>query len=187
MDRDRLTPAEVRERMREREMEDARRTARIASDFNKKMKKIVDAEPGRPVPKDTETAKEAFLHFLKVAGFKCANLSAHLGGADLDTPADRIYVMLIGVEGTEFRLGGRSEPFVFDPQGNLFQAGKEAKICDSENFESFRRKEEASRVYHRADSCHKEGCDHVEPDASSVEQDRLATSPQYETFKRKKR
>ncbi len=68
------------------------------------------------------TAAYRFKEFLEAAGFKCANLASTLGGACKNTPRDRVYLMLTGDEGTEFRLGGRSEPFVFDHKGNLYLA-----------------------------------------------------------------
>jgi hypothetical protein len=69
------------------------------------------------------TAKYRFEEFLRAAGYRCANLSENIGGACENTPRDRVYLMLGGgEEGTEFRLGCRSEPFVFNKKGNLYLA-----------------------------------------------------------------
>lgn len=111
MDRDRLTPAEMQ--LREREDEQRAESAKAVLAWNE-----------QHVPKPTD--KTRFEEFLRAAGFKCANLGSTIGGACKNTPADRVYLMLIGNEGTEYRLGCRDEPFVFDHEGALYLALSEA-------------------------------------------------------------
>lgn len=65
------------------------------------------------------TAKNLFTKFLHAAGYKFVNIGSSLGGVDADTPPSLAVLMLIGDGGTEYHLGEREEPFVFDKEGNF--------------------------------------------------------------------
>ena len=65
------------------------------------------------------TAHQHFKKFLRAAGFKSLNLVPTIGGATKDTPRQLTYLMLIGDDGWEYRLGLREEPFVFDLDGSF--------------------------------------------------------------------
>lgn len=66
------------------------------------------------------TAHQHFKEFLRESGFKSLNLVGPvIGGPTKDTPEHLTYLMLIGDEGWEYRLGLREEPFCFNHDGTF--------------------------------------------------------------------